>query len=79
MLKEVISELLATMRNEELGFDIRCDKESIRVYVPDGTNLGIVNTIAGILREILDIETYEITVHRDPDESSIYLYWIENG
>ncbi|WP_456478181.1 hypothetical protein [Geoglobus ahangari] len=50
-LKQAISELLATMRNEEFGFDVRCDQEGIRVYVPDGTNLGIINAIAELVEE----------------------------
>ena len=76
-LKQAISEFLAEMRDGELGFDVRCDKEGIRVYLPDGTSLGTINVIARILKEILDIEEHEITIHRDPDDEEVYLFWVE--
>lgn len=72
-----ISNLLAYFRNEELHFEVYCDKEGIRIYLPNGVSLETLNQIAEILKETIGVTTIDIGVLKADDEEMICLAFFD--
>jgi len=75
-LKKELLELLAYFQNEETGIEVRGDREGIGIYFTDSERLSVINKVAKILEELLEIEEHELTVHRDPDMEKVILVWV---
>lgn len=72
-----ISDLLAYFRNEELHFEVYCDKEGIRIYLPNGVSLETLNEIAKVLKETIGVTTLDLSVFKVDDEEMICLGFFE--
>ena len=67
-LADRISDLLAYFRNMTVHFEVFCDAEGIRIYLPDGLDLDTYNEIAAILHESIGVEPVELTLHKADDD-----------
>lgn len=78
-IEKGLSEILAILQNEERSVEISGDGDGLRVYFEEGTSLVLVNLVARILKEVMDIEEHELTLHKDEDSGRIYLLWVWEG
>ncbi|MHC1610138.1 MAG: hypothetical protein ACXQTW_00795 [Candidatus Methanospirareceae archaeon] len=72
-----ISNLLAYFRNEELHFEVYCDKEGIRIYLPNGIELEALNEIAEILRETIGVEPVDLGVFKADEGEMVCLAFFD--